>query len=313
MVAYDRIDELKKKLDGLQLELKALRMKDSFGKNAFDLCLVPNVVIPPKFKVPNFEKYKGKTSPMVHLEMYVRKMSAYVDNDELLIHCFQDSLTGAAMLWYMGLEKADIKTFIDLCKAFILRYNYNLYLPLDGDELQTMTRNDNVQLWRDCAAQVRPPLEEMMTTGMLIRKGVRKRRLGKESVPTNSSEGKDHEMSRVKSQLQHKYLVYYPVAAVRPITNVVQNLVYQPHFQRYQQPPRQQVPRTHIDLIPMKYADLFPRLLERKLIYTKAPPLVTVKLTAWYRPDLFCAFHQGASSHDIEHYFSFQKVVQKLV
>ena len=48
MVAYDRIDELKNKLDGLQLELKALRMKDSFGKNAFDPCLVPNVVIPPK-------------------------------------------------------------------------------------------------------------------------------------------------------------------------------------------------------------------------------------------------------------------------
>jgi len=157
MVAYDRIDGLKKKLDGLQLDLKALRMKDTFGKNDFEFYLVPNVVIPPKLKVPNFEKYKGNTCPMVHLEMYVRKMFSYVDNDELLIHCFQDSLTGAAILWYMGLEKADIKTFHDLRKAFIQRYNYNLYLPPYGDELRTMTQNDNVQLWRDCAAQVPPP------------------------------------------------------------------------------------------------------------------------------------------------------------
>jgi len=76
MVAHDRIDELKKKLDGLQLELKALRGKDWFGKNAYDLCLVPNVVIQLKFKVPDFEKYKGKTCHEIHLAMYVRMMSS---------------------------------------------------------------------------------------------------------------------------------------------------------------------------------------------------------------------------------------------
>jgi len=69
----------------------------------------------------------------------------------------------------------------------------------------------------------------------------------------------------------------------------------------------------HINPIPMKYADLFMRLLKRKLIYTKAPPPMPVKLIARYRPDLFCAFHQGAPGHDIEHCFAFQKVVQKLV
>jgi len=156
VVAYDQIDELKGKFDKVQLELKALRGKKLFDKNTHDLYLMPNVVIPPKFKVPDFEKYKGNTCPMVRLEMYVRKMSAYVDNDELLIHRFQDSLTGAAMLWYMGIEKADIKTFNDLRKAFIQRYNYNLYLPPNREELRTMTQNDNVQLWRDWAKKVFP-------------------------------------------------------------------------------------------------------------------------------------------------------------
>ena len=34
--------------------------------NIAKLCLVPDVVILPKFKVPNFDKYKGTTCPKNH-------------------------------------------------------------------------------------------------------------------------------------------------------------------------------------------------------------------------------------------------------
>lgn len=234
VVAYNQVEELRKKFDRMQLELKALREKDSFEKNAYDLCLVPNVVIPPKFKVPNFEKYKGNTCPEIHLVMYVRKMSAYVGNDKLLIHCFKDSLTDAALIWYTGLSGVDIKTFTDLGKAFVQRYNYNLHLTPDRDDLRTMTQNDNesfkayAQRWRDFAAQVRPPLKEeelakiflntldqfyydkmvgsapnnftkVMIMGMRLEEGVREGRLVKASVPTNCSEEKNQEMSVVES------------------------------------------------------------------------------------------------------------------
>ena len=59
----------------LRKDLKTLRGKDLFGKSAVELCLVPNVKIPIKFKVPDFEKYKGNTCPLNHLVMYARKMS----------------------------------------------------------------------------------------------------------------------------------------------------------------------------------------------------------------------------------------------
>ncbi|KAI5383322.1 hypothetical protein KIW84_070650 [Lathyrus oleraceus] len=51
----------------LRKELKTLRGKDLFGKSAAELCLVPGVKIPVKFKVPDFEKYKGNTCPLSHL------------------------------------------------------------------------------------------------------------------------------------------------------------------------------------------------------------------------------------------------------
>ncbi|KAI5436560.1 hypothetical protein KIW84_022892 [Lathyrus oleraceus] len=81
----------------LRKELKTLRGKDLFGNSAAELFLVPGVKIPVKFKVPDFEKYKGNTCPLAHLVMYARKMSTQTDNDQLLIHYFQDSLSGAAL------------------------------------------------------------------------------------------------------------------------------------------------------------------------------------------------------------------------
>ena len=340
MVAYDRVEELENKFGKIQLELKALRGKELFGKNAYDLCLVPNVVIPPKFKVPNFEKYKGNICPEIHLVMYVRKMSAYVGNDELLIHYFQDSLTGAALIWYMGLSKADIKTFKVLCEVFVQRYNYNLHWAPARKELQAMTQSDNesfkayAQRWRDVAAQVRPPLEEkelteifletldqlyyehmlasasgsfakMMTMGMRIEEWVRTGRLVKESVPTKGSEEEDEDMSVVESQPQQQYLAYHPISVVMPITNDVQSPGYQPRFQQYQQRPLQQAQKApRYDLIPMKYAKLLHYLLERNLVQTRPPPPIPKKLQARWRPDLFCVIHQGEQGHDVEHCFS---------
>ena len=69
-----------------------------------DLCLVHDVIIHPKFKAPEFNKYKGTSYQKSHLTMYCMKMAAHAKDDKLLIHCFQDSLTGEILKWYMQLE-----------------------------------------------------------------------------------------------------------------------------------------------------------------------------------------------------------------
>jgi hypothetical protein len=86
--AYGRLDDFPEQFDEMQREIRALRGNDLFGKNAHDLCLVPNVRIPTKFKVPEFEKYRGNSCPQCHLVMYAKKMSTQTDNHQLLIHYF---------------------------------------------------------------------------------------------------------------------------------------------------------------------------------------------------------------------------------
>jgi hypothetical protein len=90
--------------------------------------------------------------------------------------------------------------------------------------------------------------------------------LVKESVHMDNSKKKDLEVSMVKGQ---------PRQQAPPQFN--------PQHQAQKAP--------QYDLIPMKYAELLPSLLERNLVQTKPPPLIPKKLPARWRPDLFCASH----------------------
>ena len=75
----------------LRREIKANRGSGDLVKT-HDLCLVPRVDVPKKFKVPEFDRYNGLTCPQNHIIKYVRKMANYSDKDSLMIHCFQDNL-----------------------------------------------------------------------------------------------------------------------------------------------------------------------------------------------------------------------------
>ena len=75
-----------------------------------------------KFKVPDFEKYDGTGCPLMHTRLYVRKMAKYVQYEHLMIHIFQDSLTGPALTWYAQLDLDHIDTWDKLAKAFYNQY-----------------------------------------------------------------------------------------------------------------------------------------------------------------------------------------------
>ena len=75
-----------------------------------ELSLVSNVVIPPKFKMPKFEKYNGTKRPKNFLVTYCHKMVGHTHNEDLLVHAFYDSLIGATAQWYRKLKKNQIRT-----------------------------------------------------------------------------------------------------------------------------------------------------------------------------------------------------------
>ncbi|XP_050908568.1 uncharacterized protein LOC127122242 [Lathyrus oleraceus] len=92
--------------------------------------VVYNVKILHKFKVLDFEKYKGNSY----------------------------SFTGTALKWYMGLDSTKIHTFNDLGEAFVRQYKYNVDTAPDCDQLRAMSQKDKetfkeyTHKWREIAA-----------------------------------------------------------------------------------------------------------------------------------------------------------------
>ena len=128
---------------------------------------VLDLVLPPKFKVPTFDKYDGTKCPSAHLYMYCWKMTGHTNNDKLLIHCFQDSLTRSTTRWYNQLSRDHICSWVDLAKAFLIQYKYMTNTVPNRISLQNMEKKaresfwEYAHKWRDLATQVQPPKQAL--------------------------------------------------------------------------------------------------------------------------------------------------------
>ncbi|XP_017613525.1 uncharacterized protein LOC108458630 [Gossypium arboreum] len=133
----EAVRQLEDRCKWLEEKFKALESAEGHqGVDAKDLSLVPDH----KFKTSEFEKYNGTTCPEAHITMFCRRMTSYVNNDQLLIHCFQDSLIGAAArITLQNVEKKPNESF-----------------------------RQYAQIWREIAMQVQPPFLEKETTMLFI-------------------------------------------------------------------------------------------------------------------------------------------------
>lgn len=59
---------------------------NAIGLDVDEIYLVSGIVIPSKFKIPKFEKYKGASDPRMHIIAYYRKMATYSHDGRLLMH-----------------------------------------------------------------------------------------------------------------------------------------------------------------------------------------------------------------------------------
>jgi hypothetical protein len=153
------------KLSALGERLRAVEGNDWFDPiRAAEVCLVPNIIVPKNFRIPEFIKYTGLECPNTHLRSYCNKMAKVIHEDRMLIYFFQDSLTGSALSWYMRLDNIKIKTWKELVHAFLKQYKFNLEIAPDRTILMAMGKESQesvrayAQRWRDKATYVQPPL-----------------------------------------------------------------------------------------------------------------------------------------------------------
>ncbi|CAJ2640305.1 unnamed protein product [Trifolium pratense] len=308
-----RLEETHQKFKAIEDRLSMMEG----GKDPLDLanmCLVPDLVLPPKFKVPDFEKYKGLSCPKNHLIMYSRKMASFANDDKLMMHCFQDSLTWASLNWYMQLEGNRIQSWRDLANAFIKQYQYNIDMAPDRTQLQNMSQKEGesfrvyAQRWRELAAQVRPPLLEVELVDIFtntLQGAYFERMVGSvsssfsdlvkigERIENGIKSGKIQ--ATVGSQCTSKEPANSFTKKKDEETNAVT--------------PKRRV----FDLIPMSYGQLIPYLVHNGMVTPRALKPMTPPFPAWYDDKAKCEFHMGAEGHSIDNCIAFKHLVQELI
>jgi len=78
--------------------VKAIKGLDLYDPvQVVEMCLVPNVIVPKNFHVPKLIKYTKTLCLITHFKSYCNKMVKVMHVEKLLIHFFQDSLSGVTL------------------------------------------------------------------------------------------------------------------------------------------------------------------------------------------------------------------------
>ncbi|RDX74836.1 hypothetical protein CR513_45361, partial [Mucuna pruriens] len=255
--------------------------RNQFGLGFMGLCLVLDVDLPADFKTPKFDKYNRSSCLRAHL------IDAYVYDDEILAHYFQDSLTRVALKWYVSLERGHVKTWRDLAETFLKQYKYNEDMAPDCSRLQNMVKREHegfkeyARRWHELALPVQPPITEkemaivsidtlsspyydkevgsvafsfvdLVVADERIELGIRRGKLTR----ANGSSRQRKKQGKVNISRVDDFLI--AIDAIRAYVGVVVTLG--PTQQGVSRPPRT------LTLIPITYTELLPQLLEQKLV-----------------------------------------------
>ncbi|XP_040945790.1 uncharacterized protein [Gossypium hirsutum] len=341
-----RIDlpkQLEDRCKWLEEKFQAMENADYHrGIDAKDLSLVPDLVLPPKFKMPEFEKYNGTSCPEAHITMFRRRMTEYINNDPLSIHGFQDSLIGSTARWYNQLSRANIHSWKDLTQAFMKQYRHVMDIAPDRIVLQNMEKKPNesfrqyAQRWREVAAQVQPPLLEkeitmlfintlkapflnhmlgsatksfsdIVMSGEMIENAIRCGKIeAGESTKRSVPRKKEHEINNT-STFNRDHSKSITVGQARAV------IANQQNFSKQEFNLRPSVERPQFTPIPVTYRELYQNLFDAHVVSPFYLKPMQPPYPKWYDANAQCEYHTGTKGNSIETCTAFKKLVEKLI
>ena len=124
------------------------------------LCPLPNVQLPPKFKMSMMDSFNGTGNLKNHLKQYVLAMKPLGLIKEQIILCFPRTLSGVALQWYLSLENFKMNDWNKMAEAFAQQYSYNVQLDVSLRDLETTKQLSNesisnfLMMWRRKASKM---------------------------------------------------------------------------------------------------------------------------------------------------------------
>ncbi|XP_077248446.1 uncharacterized protein LOC143888046 [Tasmannia lanceolata] len=135
--------------------------------NMSEFSLFPSVTLPPKFRMPNFDKYDGTGCPWSHLRSFISNLEGYGLSPEQIAKVFPMSLTGVAKKWFHHLKPKELRTLDEIANTFVEQFSMEEGIEVTKRDLKAIKQGPQetftsfVRRWRRKAAQMtNRPLEE---------------------------------------------------------------------------------------------------------------------------------------------------------
>ena len=121
-----------------------------------------DIQLPVSFKASKFSKYDGTDNPKTHIRKFANKLGKPIDDENLPVRWFPESLEGDTLDWYFNLKLEDMRTWLDLSIAFARQYEYNcefapIRTTLEGTKRKPSEDHKTyAKRWRKLTVKVEP-------------------------------------------------------------------------------------------------------------------------------------------------------------
>ncbi|XP_077219730.1 uncharacterized protein LOC143853922 [Tasmannia lanceolata] len=318
--------ELVDKVEKLTQQVESMQVKGPKKINMSDFSLFPGVTLPPKFRMPDFDKYDGTRCPWSHLRSFISNLEGYGLSPEQIAKVFPMSLTGVAKKWFLHLKSEELGTLDEIANKFVEQFSMEEEIEVTKRDLKAIKQGPQeiftsfVRRWRRKAAQMTNRLSEedqikimvknlspqyyhFMATqyysdfNHLIRTGtITEDALLKGSLAKSSFDPRNGKKPMVVSKPEDNNVV-----AARPMRRVVAET---------EQPVRKAA--RYFDPLPYPLSVALKKLLRDKkinLLEPRPPPPI---LPRHWREDQHCAYHQR-TGHLTDNCMAFRHKIQDMI
>ncbi|XP_052882191.1 uncharacterized protein LOC108472802 [Gossypium arboreum] len=272
--------QLEERCRWLDEKFKALENADNRqGIDAKDLILVPDLVLPHKFKMPEFEKYNGTTCPEAHITIFCRRVTGYnieKKPNESFRQYTQRWREVAMQVQPPLLEKETTMLFINTLKA-----------PFITHMIESTTKS----------------FVDIVMAGEMIENAIKGGKIEGETAKRSATRRKDNEVNNTNSYNSKTITVSQP----RETT------VGQQDSHKQGSGLRQNSEKVSFTPIPVTYRDLYQSLFNAHAIAPFHLKPLQPPYPKWYDAKAKCEYHAGISKHLIENCTGFKKAVERLI
>ncbi|KAL4368642.1 hypothetical protein GQ457_05G011370 [Hibiscus cannabinus] len=179
--------------------------------------------------------------------------------------------------------------------------------------LQTMEQKPNesfrqyAQRWRDVAAQ---PFADMVLTGELIQAAIKSGRIRGGNDSRKFSKKRDNEINTTSSYTTDRSA---GIIVGQPNHVVTSGASTQNSSKQETKGRGEKKEKPSFTPIPIQYEELFPKLVESRLVVPRYISPIQPPYPPWFNPNVKCDYHAGNPGHHINDCTAFKYVVEQLL